>query len=171
MSFTGTLPSLKRGLMHNNQSDLPKKFKCNDLQEREVIGRGSYGIVHKARLKFVVKNIMGESMEDENNFVKEAKLLRSLQHKNIVAFKNFCNTPYAIMLEYVYFDFLPFEIPKQVSNLVDFLNYEDKINGFKTFHQKLHITICRDITKGLEHLHQNQTAHRDLKAKNILVSN
>ena len=146
MSFTGTLPSLKRGLMHNNHSDLPEKFKyINDLQERQDIGRGSYGIVYKTRYHdetVVVKNIMGELTEDENNFVKEAKLLRSLQHKNIVAFKNFCNTPYAIMLEYVYFDFLPFEIPKQVSNLVDFLNYVDKIDGFKTFHQKLHITIC-----------------------------
>ena len=58
---------------------------------------------------------MGEPTEDENNFLKEAKLLRSLQHKDIVAFKNFCNTPYAIMLEYVYFDFLPFEIPRQVA--------------------------------------------------------
>ena len=143
MSFTGRLPSLKRGLMHNSHSDLPEKFKYNDLQEREVIGRSSYGIVYKARYHVVVvKNIMGESTEDENNFAKEAKLLRSLQHKNIVAFKNFCNTLYAIMLEYVYFDFLPFEIPKQVSNLVDFLYYVDKIDSFKTFHQKLHITIC-----------------------------
>ena len=52
----------------------------------------SYGIVYKARYHdetVVVKNIMGELTEDENNFVKEAKLLRSLQHKNIVAFKNF----------------------------------------------------------------------------------
>ena len=105
MSFTGTLPSLKRGLMRNNHSDLPEKFKYNDLQEREVIGRGSYGIVYKASYHdgtIVVKNIMGELTEGENNFVKEAKLLRSLQHKNIVAFKNFCNTPYAMMLEYVY---------------------------------------------------------------------
>ena len=75
MSFTGTLPSLKGGLMHNNHSDLPEKFKYNDLQEREVIGRGSYGIVYKARYHdetVVVKDIMGESTEDENNFVKEA---------------------------------------------------------------------------------------------------
>ena len=85
-----------------------------------------------------------------------------------MAFKNFCNTPYAIMLEYVYFDFLPFEIPKQVSNLVDFLNYVDKMDGFKTFHQKLHISICRDIAEGLEYLHQNETTHRDLKAKKYI---
>ena len=90
MSFTGRLPKLKRGLMHDNHSDLPEKFKYSDLQEREVIGRGSYGIVYKARYHdettVVVKIIVGESTEDENNFDKEAKLLRSLQHKNIVAF-------------------------------------------------------------------------------------
>ena len=72
------------------------------------------------------------------------------------------------MLEYVYFDFLPFGIPKQVSNLVDFLNYVDKMDGFKTFHQKLHISICRDIAEGLEYLHQNETTHRDLKAKKYI---
>ena len=117
MPFTGTLPSLKRGLMHNNRSALPEKFKYNDLQEREVIGRGSCGIVYKARYHdetVVVKNIMGESTEDENSFVKEAKLLGSLQHKHA----------------------------QQVSNLVDFLNCVDKIDGFKAFHQKLHIPIC-----------------------------
>ena len=89
MSFTGRLPKLKRGLM-DNHSDLPEKFKYNDLQEREVIGRGSYGIVYKTRYhdetNVVVKIIVGESTEDESNFDKEAKLLRSLQHKNIVAF-------------------------------------------------------------------------------------
>ena len=174
MTSIGTLPSLKRGLIQNKHFDLPEKFKFEDLQEKEVIGRGSYGIMYKARYHdktVVVKNIMGESAEGEENFVKEAKLLRSLQHKNIVALKKFCNTPCAIMLEYVCFDFLPFEIPKQVSNLVDFLNYVDKIDGFKTFDKKLHFTICRDIAEGLGYLHQNETAHRDLKAKNILVSN
>lgn len=67
-------------------SDLPEKFKFEDLQEKEVIGRGSYGIVYKARhhdKTVVVKNVMGESAEDEKNFVKEAKLLRSLQHSQL----------------------------------------------------------------------------------------
>ena len=49
MTSIGTLPSLKRGLIQNKHSDLPEKFKFEDLQEKEVIGRGSYGIVYKAR--------------------------------------------------------------------------------------------------------------------------
>ena len=36
MSFTGTLPSLKMGLRHNNHSDLPEKFKYNDCRKLSV---------------------------------------------------------------------------------------------------------------------------------------
>ena len=36
MSFTETLPSLKMGLMHNNHSDLPEKFKYNDGRKLSV---------------------------------------------------------------------------------------------------------------------------------------
>ena len=101
MSFTGTLPSLKRGLMHNNHSDLPEKFKYNDLQKREVIGRGSYGLWDRETIflccsdlnnfasltklfsSFVDdKIIVGESTEDENNFVR-AQVTRNAYSSNI----------------------------------------------------------------------------------------
>ena len=41
--------------------------------------------------------------------------------------------PFAMMLEYVYFDFSPFGNSKLISNLVlgDFLNYMDRIDGFE----------------------------------------
>ena len=106
------------------------KFKFNELANKEVIGHGSYGIVYKTSYlgkTVVVKNILGESAAEQNSFVKEARLIKSLQHKNVVAFIGFCSEPYAMMLEYVYFDFLPFEISKKVSNLVDFLNFAMKV--------------------------------------------
>ena len=76
------------------------------------------------------------------------------------------------MLEYVYFDFSPFEISKKVCNLVDFLNFSDKVSAFESFDSTLLLSImCRDVAEGLEYLHVNNTTHRDWKAKNILVSN
>ena len=71
----------------------------------------------------------------------------------MVAFIDFCSKPYAMMLEYVYFDFLPFEISKKVSNLVDFLNFADKIDAFESLNaEKIQFNICRDISEGLEYL-------------------
>ena len=73
-----------------------------------------------------------------------------------------------MMLEYVYFGFLPFEISKKVSNLVDFLNFADKIDAFESLNaEKIQINICRDISEGLEYLHHC----RKLTDKSITLIN
>ena len=69
------------------------------------------------------------------------------------------------------FDFAPFELSKEVCNLNDFLNYMDKIDGFGSFDEKLLLRIGYQVSNGLAYLHGKETACRDLKAKNILVSN
>jgi serine/threonine protein kinase len=74
-------------------------------------------------------------------------------------------------MEYLCFEFSPFELSKEVSNLTDFLNYMDKIDGFGYFEDKFSLKIGQEISKGLAYLHSKEIAHRDLKAKNILVSN
>ena len=138
------------------------QFQFEDLSEKKVIGRGSYGIVYKARYlseEVVVKKMLGESTDEEDNFIKEARLLKSLNHENIVSFKGFCPSPQAIMLEYVYFDFSPFEIDKKVSNLVDFLNFSDKVDAFKLFHSNMLNIICRDVAEGLGYLHLRPHLH------------
>ena len=50
----------------------------------------------------VVKKVSSESADDEDCFRKEAKLLKSLKHKNVVEFKGFCNSPVSIMLDRVH---------------------------------------------------------------------
>ena len=103
---------------------------------------------------------------DEDCFRKEAKLLKSLKHKNVVEFKGFCSSPVSIMLEYMCFDFAPFKLSKEVCNLNDFLNYMDKIDGFGSFDEKLLLRIGHQVSSGLAYLHGKEAAHRDLKAKN-----
>ena len=77
-----------------------------------MIGKETFGLAYKADYKgeIVVKKILGESTDDEDCFIKEAKLMNSIHHENILSFKGFCSTPYPIMMEYLCFEFLPFEL-------------------------------------------------------------
>ena len=123
--------------------DLPA-FDFNDLKDKKVIGNGSFGIVYKAshnNATVIVKKIASEAIEGEKLFLKEAKLIHSFQHANIVGFKGFCGLPCSIMLEYLYFDFTPFGSDKIITNLGDFLNCMDRIDGFKSFNDTMHSKI------------------------------
>ena len=91
-------------------------------------------------------------------------------HHKIVEFIAFCNDPYAIMLEYLCFDFRPFGMDKKCSSLGNLLQLLDEQCDFTSF-EKLPLQISNDISEGLSFLHNNGIAHRDLKPENILVTN
>ena len=61
-------------------------------------------------------------------------MLCNIQHDNVVKFKAFCQNAYAIMLEYVYFDFSVFgdECDKKVNSLWESLVFVDKERCSKT---------------------------------------
>ena len=56
-------------------------------------------------------------------FLKEVKILESLNHPNLINFKNVCYQPLAIMFEYVSFSFSPFGTIREIRRL----------NGFPRF--------------------------------------
>ena len=118
----------------------------------------------------VVKKLRGESEDAKRRFVKEAKLLNGIKQPNIPSFLGFSNVPYALMMEYVAFDFAPFGLQKTLYNLEDFYHFVDCEFNFKMCDDI--ITICmRDIVKGQKFVHGIEIAHRDLKPSNVLVSN
>lgn len=72
-------------------NDLPG-FRYADLQHLEIIGQGSFSAVFTARLgvedqsdTVVVKKLLGGC--DENEFMKEARMLHQIRHQNVVRFK------------------------------------------------------------------------------------
>ena len=56
-------------------------------------------------------------------------MLESLCHPNITQFIGVCSKPVAIMMDYECFDFSPFGVNHQISNLLQFLNTLDRIEG------------------------------------------
>ena len=72
-------------------------FEYAQVETLEVVGHGGFGTVSKAKFQdeiVVVKKLLsGESEDDEEYFVKEAKLMNAVNHENIVKFKTFCRSP------------------------------------------------------------------------------
>lgn len=121
----------------------------------------------------VVKRFFGEGDSHLRNIAKEAKMLKSLCHPNITQFMGVCSKPLAIMMEYEYFDFTPFGLDHQISNLQEFLHtldhIEDQSESFEHF-LPVFPQAAKDVAVGLTFLHSNNVVHRDLKP-DVLVSN
>ena len=84
-------------------------FQYADLKEITVVRQGSFGVVWKAKHHdeetdaVVIKKLSEseESGEDQKEFVKEARTLYNINHKNVVKFKAFCQNPYASMFIFI----------------------------------------------------------------------
>ena len=87
---------------------------------------------------------------------REIKLLQSLDHENIVKFKE-------VMVEkndcYMVFEYLAHDL----AGLINHPNF-----ALEHAHKK---DLARQLFQGLEYLHSRGVMHRDLKAANVLVSN
>eukprot|EP01041_Mallomonas_annulata_P007674 gene7674-15707_t len=132
-------------------------------KQGEILGQGAFGVVYlglnidSGELMAVKKMSLEEVSNRELNALEnEINLLRSLKHPNIVRYIGTEITPESLSI------FLEYVPGGSLKTLIDkFGHLEDAVVKSYT----------RQILLGLEYLHRNGIAHRDIKGANCLVGN
>ena len=133
---------------------------------KEVIGRGSYGVVcsafdNKAKETVAIKCIADvfEHISDAVRILREIKLLRFLKHPDVVAIRDIVlpPSPKAFKDIYVVFELMETDL-HQVIKANDDLTDEH----FQYF--------LFQLLRGLQYVHSAKVFHRDIKPKNILAN-
>ena len=141
------------------------------LDKTDFLGHGSYASVRRCfhnKLKNVVVKCIGLTGSDEtisstkSNIDREAQVLFSLKHKNIIQFHGVTswNSCYGLVME-----------EATGYNLEDLFIHEKNIKDISWL---LRRRIFHDIASGLDYLHNNffdrSYIHGDLKLQNILLN-
>lgn len=137
----------------------PQKRNQIQYQLKQVIGKGSYGIVYKAINKktqqiVAIKEINYENDDELTDILSEIDLLKNLNHINIVKYHGFIqksNNLY-IILEYCSHGSL--------KNLIS------RGNGLAEAKAR---SFVKQTLNGLNYLHEQGVIHRDIKAANLLL--
>ena len=145
-------------LKRNSLFDGLPQFPWDDISDEEEIGRGSFGCVFTVKQcdgePVVLKKLPRQHDCETRLFVKEARILHSLRYKHIVEMKAICENPISMMLEYLYFDFVPFGLEGRVSSVQDYLDSigaeEEVLSPFACLHNK----IAEDTALRLNFLHE-----------------
>lgn len=128
------------------------------------LGRGGMGVVYKGRQVYLdravaVKLLLvagAEGQEFVRRFQREAKILASLAHPNIVscyqAGVTAANNPYLVM------------------EFIDGPTLKSWIEQHGRVPVRRALAIVRDLAQALDHAHQNGIIHRDVKPENVLLA-
>jgi len=134
----------------------------SDIIMDDVIDSGAFGEVYKARWhgnKVAVKHLRGTTVTDKSraSFQREIFVMNCLRHPNIVLLLGACQTPphLCIVMELL------------VGGSLYHMIYD---NGCKMTLEQIQ-QVSLDITCGLQYLHGINILHRDLKSKNVLLTN
>ncbi|RWR86355.1 mitogen-activated protein kinase 8-like protein [Cinnamomum micranthum f. kanehirae] len=139
---------------------------ANRYKIREVIGKGSYGVVCSAidthtGEKVAIKKMhdIFENISDSARILREIKLLRLLRHPDIVAIKHIMLPPSKRDFKdiYVVFELMDSDLHQVI-----------KANNDLT--KEHHQFFLYQMLRALKYIHTANVYHRDLKPKNILAN-
>lgn len=147
-------------------------FPRSNLHPITTLGRGEFGEVFLAKAQGIdaggkdavvlVKALQTRDEQLQMDFRREMDMFSKLNHANVVRLLGQCREaePHYMILEYV-----------DLGDLKQFLRIskskDEKSKGLSTRHK---VSLCSQVALGMEHLSNNRFVHKDLAARNCLVS-
>lgn len=136
-----------------------EEINYEDIEVEEVVGRGAFGVVCKAKWKgkdVAIKTIESES--ERKAFVVELRQLSRVNHPNIVKLYGSCNSPVCLVMEYA-----------EGGSLYNVLHGAEPLPFYTASHA---MSWCFQCAQGVAYLHgmkPKALIHRDLKPPNLLL--
>jgi serine/threonine protein kinase len=139
-----------------------KKLEIPGYQILSKIGKGSMGVVYKAKQasvdRIVAVKILLDSLAKNKEFIKrferEAKIAAKLAHNNVV------NAIDAGQVDGNHFF---------VMEYVEGATIKDELDQGKIFDEKVAIRVMLAVAEALKHAHQRGLIHRDIKPENVIL--
>ncbi|PAA89587.1 hypothetical protein BOX15_Mlig017490g1 [Macrostomum lignano] len=134
----------------------------------EVVGHGTYGQVYKGRNrqngKLVAIKVMAVSQDDEEEIKLEINVLKKFSnHRNIATYYGaFVRKMPAGKDDHLWL-VMEFCGAGSITDLV-------KSAKGQSLKEEWIAYLCREILRGLKHLHDNKVIHRDIKGQNVLLT-
>ncbi len=163
MVAAGVLTKNQAGRLMRELGEEPGKLEIPGYQIIEKLGKGSMGVVYKARQTSVDRVVavkvlldaLSQNAEFISRFQREAKIAAKLSHNNIV---NAIDAGQAG--NYQFF----------VMEYVEGVTIKDMLDKGKVFEEKPAVEIVMKIADALKHAHERGLIHRDIKPENIILT-
>uniref|UniRef100_A0A8C4I5Y5 LIM domain kinase 2 n=1 Tax=Dicentrarchus labrax TaxID=13489 RepID=A0A8C4I5Y5_DICLA len=134
-------------------------FRPCDLIHGEILGKGFFGqaikVTHKATGEvMVMKELIRCDEETQKTFLKEVKVMRSLDHPHVLRF-----------IGVLYKD-------KRLNLITEFIEggtLKEVIRDTDPFPWEQRVSFAKSIASGMAYLHSMSIIHRDLNSHNCLV--
>ncbi|XP_044024646.1 mitogen-activated protein kinase kinase kinase 7 isoform X3 [Siniperca chuatsi] len=136
-----------------------EEINYEDIEVEEVVGRGAFGVVCKAKWKgkdVAIKTIESES--ERKAFIVELRQLSRVNHPNIVKLYGSCHSPVCLVMEYA-----------EGGSLYNVLHGAEPLPYYTASHA---VSWCLQCSQGVAYLHgmkPKALIHRDLKPPNLLL--